>query len=155
MAVNTDNLDEVLEQLAKLERSVEMDVIRDARRQFKGIFTRMKTKVKKVTPKSSGTLRKSVGVKSQSRRGRTTIKLVWNIKKKKEQQAEEPKESKAKKEPLINYSGVVNFKKDQDGERFASDFWEQQKNKLDQEGSQVAQSSLEKILKQNGVKVKK
>jgi hypothetical protein len=54
---------------------------------------------------------------------------------------------------LVNYAGPLNFKKDQSAERFASDLWDEKKESLDQEGTQVVKQVMKQVLEKNGVKV--
>ena len=168
MAVNLDNLDDVIKQMAKMEKSVDMDVIRLVRRKFNAALNKLKPEVRKITPKKTGTMKKSLIVKSRTRRGLTKVRLIYNIvKPKEEQEADKAKEKpkkrslfkkvdkNKKKEKLVNYSGVVNFKKGQAGYKFAYDYWQRKKVTLDKQGEEIIREAFETILKKHGVKVVK
>ena len=106
MAVDLDNLDDILKNMASMERSVELDVIRDARKRLRATVRSYTSIFKKATPKKSGAAIKSIKVKSRSRRGVSTVTMNWNV----------------------SYAGFANFKKGQSAERFASEVFFKNKN---------------------------
>lgn len=162
MAVKLNNMDSVLKQLAKMEKAVATEVIREARDKMRALMRSQLPKAKSSTPVGeTGQLAKSPKVRSRSRRGVSTAQVIWNIKQKQEQtktvfkiagvevkKDEEPK----KKKKFFNYAGVVNFKKDTKSSKFATDLWNRTKPTLDQEGLKVVKESFEEVFKRHGVK---
>ena len=162
MAVKLDNLDEVIDQLAKMENAVALEIIREARTKMRAIMRANLPKARKASPVGeTGILSKSPKVKSRSRRGRSTAQVVWDIKEKKPEKKDpivsafgiKLVKSEPKKKGLVNYSGVVNFNKDQSASGFASDLWQNNKEILDQEGLSVVKDTFKNILEKYGVKV--
>ncbi len=88
--------------------------------------------VKKQSPEDTGELKKSIKVKSRSKRGKSTAQLVWQV----------------------MYAGPLNFKKEQSAEKFATNLWQQKKAGLDEQGASVVIETMNEVLKKNGVKVK-
>ena len=131
MAVRLDNLDEVLKQFAKMEKAVELEVIRESRKAFRAIYRKFVPVVKKGSPKKTGALVKSIKIQSRSKRGRSTVKIIWGV----------------------PYAGPRNFKKDQATERFAQDIWDQNKQSLDRQGEKVVKAVMKQVLEKNGIKV--
>ena len=74
----TDNIDKVLKQMAKLETKVQNELIKDSRKAMKDTVKSYRTVFRKITPKKTGALRKSVKLKSRSRRGITKVSLYWD-----------------------------------------------------------------------------
>jgi len=79
MAVVLDNMDSVLANMAKLEKSVDIEVIREVRKKFKAIVRKYVPRFKKTTPKQTGDLIKSIKIKSRTRRGVTSIRMTYNV----------------------------------------------------------------------------
>ena len=118
---------------------------------------------RQASPVETGRLKKSLKVRSRSRRGVSSAQVRWDIKEpkktKKQKKAsilgipliekEEPKKSK-----LINYAGVVNFKKGQSAEGFGFDLWKTNKSILDAEGLEMVKDTFKEVLEKHGVKVK-
>lgn len=161
MAVKLDNMDSVLKQLAKMEKAVATEVIREARDKMRALMRSQLPKAKSSTSVGkTGQLAKSPKVRSRSRRGVSTAQVIWNIKQKQEQTktvfkiagVEVKKDEEPKKKKFFNYAGVVNFKKDTKSSRFATDLWNRTKPTLDQEGLKVVKESFEEVFKRHGVK---
>ncbi len=131
MAVNTDNLDEVIAAMAKMEKAVDLEIIREARKRFRAIMRKLVPTVKKDSPKDTGELVKSIKVQGRSRRGISSVKIKW----------------------LVAYAGPLNFKKGQSAEKFATELWQQRKESLDQQGSTVVRQVFKEVLERHGVKV--
>lgn len=162
MAVKLNNMDSVLKQLAKMEKAVATEVIREARGRMRALMRSQLLKAKSSTPVGeTGQLAKSPKVRSRSRRGVSTAQVIWNIKQKQEQtktvfkiagvevkKSEEPK----KKKKFFNYAGVVNFRKGTKASKFATDLWNRTKPALDQEGIKVVKQAFEDVFKRHGVK---
>ena len=132
MARQNDNLDDMLQHFAKLERAAELEVIRESRKEMRAIMRKLMPAVKKESPEKTGELKKSIKVKSRSKRGKSTAQLVWQV----------------------MYAGTLNFKKEQAAEKFATDLWQQKKAALDEQGAKVVIETMNEVLKKNGVKVK-
>lgn len=131
MAVNLDNLDEVVKAMAKMEKAVELEVIREVRKRFRAAIRKLIPSAKEASPVDSGDLKKSIKVQSRSRRGISKVKLIWKV----------------------MYAGPVNFKKEQKSNRYATDLWDQKKDPLDQEGNTIVRSVFKEVLENHGVKV--
>lgn len=156
MAVELDNLDDVINQLAKMEKAVELEIIREARKRFRAVMKKLEKPVKSITPSVTGNLADSIKVQSRSRRGVSTVKLIWKLTK---MPAETIKEFggikiQVDKQPkFINYSGIVNFKKDTKSEGFATDYWKKKQSQLDKEGAAIVKEVFKDVLEKHGVKV--
>ena len=136
MAVQLDNLDEVINGLSKLDKAVDSEVIREARKRMRATIRKYIPIYKKVTKenteKRTGQLVKSVKVKSRSRRGVSIVKLVF----------------------LVPYAGYVNFTKGISSEGFASDEYKKDKNVLEREGLKDVKDSFKTVFNKYGIKVK-
>ncbi len=131
MAVNVDNLDEVIASMAKMEKAVELEVIREVRKRFRAVMRKLVPDAKGSSPVNTGDLKKSVKIQGRSRRGISKVKLIWRV----------------------MYAGPVNFKKDAESSRYATDLWDKKKEPLDQEGSTIVTSVFKEVLEKHGVKV--
>jgi len=136
MAVKIDNMDSVLKQLSKMEKAVDTEVIREARKRLRATVRKYipiyKNLTKANTTKRSGDLVKSVKVKSRSRRGVSTVKLIFTV----------------------PYAGYLNFTQGYKTEGFATDQYKKDKESLDQQGLQDVKDSFRTVLSQHGVKFK-
>lgn len=132
MAVDLDNLDDIIDQMASMERAVELDVIREARKRLRATVRRFMPIFKKATHKKTGASIKSIKVKSRSRRGVSTVTLNWGV----------------------AYAGYANFNKGQSAERFASEAFFKHKQEMDEQGLKDVKGSFEMMFKKHGVKVK-
>ena len=165
MAVKLDNLDSVLDQLAKMEAAVATEIIREARTKMRAIMRTNLPAARKASPVDTGLLAKSPRVQSRSRQGYSTVAIIWDIKKKKPKKDEEAKPTASflgikltkaeepKKKTLVNYAAVVNFKKGQSAYGYATKVWKQNKAILDQEGMKVVKDTFKSVLEKHGVKV--
>lgn len=132
MATRLDNLDDVMRTFAKLEKAAELEAIREARKRMRAVMRSLTPLVKRSTPKDTGVAAKSVRVKSRSRRGVSSARIQWDA----------------------FYAGFLNFKKNQSGEKFATDLWNQEKDRLEKEGEELATESMKVVLERHGIKVK-
>jgi hypothetical protein len=132
MAVNLDNLDDVIKQMAKMEKAVELEVIREVRKKFRATMRKLVPTAKKASPIKTGQLRKSIKVKSRSKRGLTKVQVKW----------------------LVAYAGPLNFKKGQAAEKYATDLWQKEKSGLDKKGFQIVRETMKQVMEKYGVKVK-
>ncbi len=128
----TDNLDDFIKLLSKIEGKVDTQVIREARKNMRATIRKFKPMAKKMSPKKTGELIKSIKIKSRSSKGKSTVRLLW----------------------AVPYAGPQNFRKTGKNEKFATDFYAEQKKKLDIEGTKDVRDAFVKVLKENGIKVK-
>lgn len=160
MAVKLDNMDEVLEQLAKLEKAAATAVIRTARAKMRKLMRAQIPAARNASPEGeTGRLKKAPKVRSRSRRGVSSASLIWDIKDKQEEAKTVLSlggvklQKGPKKKPFINYAPFVNFKKNK-SEKFATDLWNKDKAILDQEGLKIVRESFEEVFTSYGVKFK-
>lgn len=128
----TDNLDDFIKLLAKVEGKVGTQVIREARKNMRATIRKYVPIAKKLSPKDTGALIKSIKVKSRSRKGRTNVRVSWGV----------------------PYAGPQNFKKDGENEKFATNMYRENKSALDKQGTKDVRDAFVKVLKENGIKVK-
>jgi len=133
MAIDLDNLDDVLKGMAKLETAVTTEVIREARKNMLATVRKYLPRFKKITPVGqTGEMAKSMKIKSRSRRGKTNIRAYWQV----------------------SYAGYVNFwKANKKSEGFASDKFKQLQGQMDREGVEDVRDAFKKVLNEHGVKV--
>lgn len=132
MAVKLDNIEDILEQMAKMADDSGTVVIREARKNLKAVVRKYMPVFKSETPRRSGDLAKSIKVKSRSRQGRSTVRLVW----------------------MASYAGYVNFKNSNSKSPFfASDKFNELKKPMDAEGLEAVKDSFRVVFKANGIKV--
>lgn len=118
---------------------------------MRATIRKFKPMAKKLSPKKTGELIKSIKVKSRSSKGRSTVRLMW----------------------AVPYAGPLNFRKTTKKvigsafgvtltqetsranvtEKFATDFYADQKAKLDREGTKDVRDAFVKVLNENGIKV--
>jgi hypothetical protein len=132
MAVRSDNLDDFIKQFAKMDKAVGLEVIRESRKKMRAVMRSLKPLAKRSSPKDTGQLAKSIKVQSRSRRGVSTAKLVW----------------------MVPYAGPLNFKKGQSAEKYATDLWDQEVDRLDSIGANLVKETFKEVLEKHGVKVK-
>ena len=65
----TDNLDDFIKLLSKIEGKVDTQVIREARKNMRATVRKYVPMAKKMSPKDTGALIKSIKIKSRSKRG--------------------------------------------------------------------------------------
>ena len=124
--VVTDNMDSVIKAIATLEAKAVGDLTRESRKAMRKTMTVYKPFFKSVTPKKTGSLRRSVKIKSKSKKGITRISLRW----------EEA------------YAGYVNFWK------VVTSAYDSMKPKMDREFSSAISTAQKAYLKSRGFKVK-
>ena len=76
--VVSDNIDHMINQLAKLEPKVTTQMVAETRNAMRKTVRNYRTVFKKFTPKKTGALRKSVKVKSKTKKGVTKVSLAWD-----------------------------------------------------------------------------
>jgi hypothetical protein len=132
MAVKLNNIEDVLETMAKMADDSGTVVIREARKNLRAVVRKYMPIFKSETPRRSGDLAKSIKVKSRSRQGRSTVRLVW----------------------MADYAGYVNFKKsNSESPFFASDKFNELKKPMDSEGLEAVKDAFRVMFKANGIKV--
>ena len=89
----TDNIDDVIKALSKLEKEATTEVVKESRKAVRASMRSFMPAFKGVTPVDTGTLKRSVKLKSRTRRGVTKISMIWQNK----------------------YAGYVNFKRKNKG----------------------------------------
>lgn len=126
-----NNIDQIVKIFATMETKVGTSVIREARKNMKSTMKKQEHKYRKITPEKTGILSNFMRVKSQSRRGRTSTRIVWEV----------------------PYAPFVNFKKKQSGEKFVLDEFEKNKVSLEAEGKEDVVGAFIKVLTDVGFKV--
>lgn len=133
MAVDLDNLDQVLKVLAKLEGKVDTEIVREVRKNMRATMRSLKPLAKKASPKQTGELIKSIKERSRSKGGMTRVWIMWGV----------------------PYAGPVNFRKSEsESEGFASDLYDNQEAKLFIDGRDDIKDGFKKVMEANGIKVK-
>ena len=131
MAVELDNLDDVINQLAKMEKAVELEIIREARKRFRAVMRQLVPDAKTISPVKTGELKKSVKVKGRSKRGVSTVKVEWTT----------------------DYANILNFKPNQSAEGYATEHWKSIKEPTDEKGVVIVKEVFKDVLEKHGVKV--
>ena len=126
-----DNLDDFIKLLSKIEGKVDTAVIREARKNMRATMRKYIPFAKQNSPEKSGTLIKSIKVKSRSRKGVSTVTLIY----------------------AVPYAGPQNFRKGGENEKFLTDFYAQKKDVLDRQGTKDVRDAFVKVLTENGIKV--
>ena len=131
--IDLDNVDEVIRTLSKLENKTFTEILREARKKMRATMRKEVKGAKQDTPVGeSGDLKRNIKVRSRTKRGRSTVKVNWDQ----------------------FYSGFVNFKKKQLGERFATDFYLARKDRLENLGRRDITEAFTKVMTDLGFKVK-
>jgi len=79
MAVKINNIDEVLEAFAKMDKAATGAALRQVRKRFRATVRRFIPVFKNLTPKKTGASVKSIKIKSRTRRGVTSIRMTYNV----------------------------------------------------------------------------
>jgi hypothetical protein len=132
MAIELSNLDEIIKGMAKLDKVVDTEVIREVRKNMRATMRKYIPLVKKISPKDTGEMIKSIKLKSRSRRGVSKVSIQWGV----------------------PYAGPLNFKKGQSAERYASDFWDKKKEELEQQAIEDIKKGFKDILGKHGIEVR-
>jgi len=128
----TDNIDKVLKAVAKLEAKATGDMIRESRKAMRRTMTSYKPYFKSVTPKKTGKAKKSIKIKSRSKRGVTKMTMKWDI----------------------PYSNPMNFKRGTSSSAKVTNAFKSKKSKLDRDIEQAVVVAQRDYLKSRGFKVK-
>ena len=135
--VVTDNFDSVVKALSKLENSAVTELTKETRKSMRAEIRKNLPKFKSATPVDSGELKRSVKVKSRSKRGVTKFSMVW----------------------LTRYAGYVNFaRKIKDGinpnSRVITNLFQHNKARLDRDIKKVIVDTQKRFFKSKGFDVK-
>tara|TARA_R110002020_G_scaffold279623_2_gene495355 strand:- start:688 stop:1146 length:459 start_codon:yes stop_codon:yes gene_type:complete len=152
MAQLIDNLDDVIKQMARLEKTVDMEVIRDIRKKMRATMEKYVPLVKQISPKDTGQLVKSVKVRSRSKRGVTNVRVIWGV-----PYAGPLNFRKTTKKTVASAFGVSLVQETEranKNEKYATDFWNQKKKTLEQEAVRDIKKGFEDILGKYGIEIK-
>ena len=128
----TDNIDEVIKAVAKLETKAMGDMVRESRKAMRREMNSYKPFFKSVTPKKSGKAKKSVKVKSKSKRGVTKMSMVWDV----------------------PYSNPMNFKRGTSSSAKVTNAFKSKKSVMDRDIKFAVVKAQKDYLKSRGFKVK-
>ena len=129
----TDNIDSVIKQLAKLEPKVTNELVKDSRNAMKKEMRNSRSRFRKMTPKKTGALRKSVKVKSKSKKGVTKVSLYWDS----------------------PYAGYVNFWRKSPHYQRVTSAYRANKARLARDIERSIVDAQSDFFKRNGLKVRK
>jgi len=127
----SDNIDDVLKQVSKLETKVQNELIKDSRKALRDTVRSYKPLFKQATPKKTGNLRRSVKLKSRSRRGTTKVSLYWDA----------------------DYAGYVNFWRESPHYRRVTSAYRSNKAKMARDIESNIVKAQADFFKRNGIKV--
>lgn len=136
MAVKLDNIDSVIKGLSKLDKSVGLEVIRDARKRMRSTIRKYVPIYKKITKANTvtktGDLVKSIKVKSRSKRGVSKVQLKFTV----------------------PYAGYLNFTKGYNTEGFASNEYDKDKDTLEAQGIEDVREAFKTTFNKYGIEFK-
>ena len=134
--VSIDNMDEVMRKLTKIGKGNGQEVIVEARKELRKVANSFVPTFKAATPSKTGALRRSVKVKSSTKRGVTNVRVVWD----------QPEGQ--------NYGSFVNFKKDSPHYRKISNLYKAYKWRMDQASRDAIKNAIKKVFEKEGFTVK-
>lgn len=79
MAVKINNIDEVINAFAEMDKAATGAALRQVRKRFRATIRRFIPVFKNLTPKKTGASVKSIKIKSRSKRGVSTVKLSYGV----------------------------------------------------------------------------
>jgi hypothetical protein len=134
--VFTDNIDSVMKAFSKLENTAVTELTKESRKAVRADMRKFMPQFKAITPKKTGALRRSVKIKSRSRRGTTKLSMIWQN----------------------DYAGYVNFAKNIKGSnnpnsRKVTNLYQHLKSRMDRDISISIRNVYRKILKAKGFNV--
>ena len=130
--VITDNVDDIIKAVANLESQATTEIIRESRKAMRKQMNTYKPFFKSVTPKDTGALRRSVKIKSRSRRGATKLTMGWQE----------------------DYAGYVNFARTSKHSKRITSAYRSMKAKMDRDISSAIVLSQKNYLRSKGFTVK-
>ena len=128
----TDNADDIIKAVARLESQATGEIIRESRKAMRKQMNNYKPFFKSVTPKKTGELRKSVKIKSRSKRGVTKLTMGWTA----------------------PYAGYVNFAKKSKHSKIVTSAYRSMKSKMDRDISSAIMITQKNYLRSKGFTVK-
>ncbi len=134
--VSIDNMDEVMRRLTKIGKGNGQEVIVEARKEIRKVANSFVPTFKAATAVKSGDLRRSVKVKSSTKRGVTSVRVVWD----------QPEGE--------SYGSFVNFKKDSPHYRKISNLYKAYKWRMDQASRNAIKIAIRKVFEREGFTVK-
>ena len=143
--VAIDNMDQVMRKLTKIGKGNGQEVIVEARKGLRKVAKGFIPTFKSATPMSKanlisdyteGSLRDSIKIKSSTKRGVTSVRVVWD-------------------QPEGNsYGSFVNFRKSSPHYRKISNLYKAYKWRMDQASETAIKQAMIKVFKDNGFTVK-
>lgn len=130
--VITDNVDDIIKAVANLESQATTEIIRESRKAMRKQMNTYKPFFKSVTPKDTGALRRSVKIKSRSRRGATKLTMGWQE----------------------DYAGYVNFARTSKHSKRITSAYRSMKSKMDRDITSAIVLSQKNYLRSKGFTVK-
>ena len=128
----TDNIDDVLKMVAKLEAKATTDMVRESRKAMRRTMLSYRPFFKSVTPKKTGKASKSINVRSKSKKGVTKMTMKWDM----------------------PYSNPMNFKRGTSSSAKVTNAFKSKKNKIDRDIEHAVVLSQKDYLRSRGFKVK-
>jgi len=126
----TDNIDDVLKQISQLERKVQNQLVTETRKAMRQTVRRYQSFFKKLAPKKTGKLRRSVKIRSRTRKGVTKISLYYNA----------------------PYGGYVNFSKKSPNYKKITNGYKSNKSKIEKDIQKSIVDTQRVFFKKNGIK---
>jgi len=133
--VSIDNMDEVMRKLTKVGKGSGQEVIVEARKGLRKVANSFVPAFKAITPVKSGDMKRSVKVKSSTKRGVTSVRVVWD---QKDEQ----------------YSSYVNFAKGSPHYRAVSNLYKAYKWRMDQASRHVIKDAIKTVFEREGFTIK-
>ena len=134
--VAIDNMDQVMRKLTKIGKGNGQEVIVEARKGLRRVANGFVPTFKAATAVKTGDLQRSVKVKSSTKRGVTSVRVVWD-------------------QPEGNsYGSFVNFRKSSPHYRKISNLYKAYKWRMDQASETAIKQAMIKVFKDNGFTVK-
>jgi len=135
--VAIDNMDQVMRKLTKIGKGNGQEVIVEARKGLRKVAKGFVPTFKSATAVGkTGDLQRSVKVKSSTKRGVTSVRVVWD-------------------QPEGNsYGSFVNFRKSSPHYRKISNLYKAYKWRMDQASETAIKQAMIKVFKDNGFTVK-
>jgi hypothetical protein len=134
--VSIDNMDQVMRKLTKIGKGNGQEVIVEARKGLRKVANGFVPTFKAATAVKTGDLRRSVKVKSSTKRGVTSVRVLWD----------QP-EGK-------NYGSFVNFRKDSPHYRKISNLYKAYKWRMDQASRDAIKDAIKTVFEREGFTVK-
>jgi hypothetical protein len=118
---------------------------------MRATIRKYKPVAKKESPKDTGALIKSIKIKSRSRKGVSSVQLMWAV-----PYAGPQNFRKTTKKVIGSAFGISLIRETEranPNEKFATDLFNQKKKELDRQGTKDVRDAFVKVLTENGIKV--